>query len=106
MFTNTSPDAPASRAAPAISTRSGVLGLNLTQRGTSATRDASTTARVADAECANIVERFSRFGQLAFTSSAASAAPFMASAASANSATVRPHIEPTTRAPRRSSPGR
>ena len=78
--------APASSAAPAISTRSGVFGTQLhPERKLAPPRDASTTPRVASAECAKIAERPSRFGQLALTSSATTSAPRMAAAASANS---------------------
>jgi len=45
---------------------------------------------VASTECAKIAERPSRLGQLAFTSRATRSAPRIASAASANSAAVRP----------------
>ena len=50
VFTSTSASAPASIAAPAIATRSGVFGLNFTHRGTPATFVARTISLVADAE--------------------------------------------------------
>ena len=106
VLTSTSALAPAPSAAPATSTRSGVLGLSLAHSGRPAARQASTTSAVARAECANIRDRSSRFGQLALTSTAATSAPASASAAAANSSTVRPQSDATTVAPRACSAGR
>ena len=98
--------APAPSAAPAISTRSEVLGLSLAHRARPAAPAASTASAVAVAEWANMRERSSRLGQLTLTSTATTpGAPAIWPAAVANSSTVRPQTLATTRAPVAASRG-
>ncbi len=112
VFTSVSPSAPPSSAPVAISTTSGTLGLSLAQRGRPHLVAAMTRA-VASAEWANTRDRSSTLGQLTLTSSAAIqrpgsvfAAATTSSAARPYSATVRPQMLTTTRAPAAASAGR
>ncbi len=86
VLISTRASAPASSAAPATSTMSGVFGLNFTHSGNRHAAAAVTACAVARAEWANMRPRSSRLGQLTFTSTAMTpGAPSSIAAASAYS---------------------
>jgi hypothetical protein len=101
VLTSVTASAPASLAARAMAGRSVTLGLSLAHRGRPQAAVAATTAAVASAEWANTSDRDSTFGQERFTSTATTSAGASASAVAAfsNSATLRPQMLATTRAP-------
>src|SRR3954447_7039106 len=108
VLTRVTASAPPSAAASAMATRSVTFGLNLAHRGRPHPAVAAITARVALAEWANMLVLASMFGHDRLTSTATTAggASARSRAAASYSATVRPQMLTTTRAPVSSRGGR